>query len=81
MTSYEQGGHLLGVVDKMDYLQDLGVNLLYLTPVNTSRLANTIFRHGFEKFSLLRARIASQIIHGKRCFRFYCVFMKRLRPH
>jgi len=31
-----QGGHLLGVVDKMDYLQDLGVNLLYLTPVNTS---------------------------------------------
>ena len=33
-----QGGHLLGVVDKLDYLQELGVDLLYLTPVITSRL-------------------------------------------
>eukprot|EP00959_Pyramimonas_sp_CCMP1952_P010966 229680-Pyramimonas_sp.AAC.1 len=31
-----QGGHLLGVVDKLQYLEDLGVNTLYLTPVNTS---------------------------------------------
>uniref|UniRef100_A0A7S0RZY6 Glycosyl hydrolase family 13 catalytic domain-containing protein n=1 Tax=Pyramimonas obovata TaxID=1411642 RepID=A0A7S0RZY6_9CHLO len=31
-----QGGHLLGVVDKLQYLEELGVNTLYLTPVNTS---------------------------------------------
>ena len=28
-----QGGNLLGVVEKLDYLQDLGVNALYLCPI------------------------------------------------
>jgi glycosidase len=27
------GGDLLGIVGKLDYLQDLGVNALYLTPI------------------------------------------------
>jgi cyclomaltodextrinase / maltogenic alpha-amylase / neopullulanase len=28
-----QGGDLLGVVDKLDYLQDLGINAIYLNPI------------------------------------------------
>jgi neopullulanase len=28
-----QGGDLLGIVDKLDYLQELGVNALYLNPI------------------------------------------------
>jgi len=28
-----KGGDLLGVVDKLDYLQDLGINAIYFTPV------------------------------------------------
>lgn len=31
-----QGGDLLGVVDKLDYLKDLGVNALYLNPIFAS---------------------------------------------
>jgi neopullulanase len=31
-----QGGDLLGVVDKLDYVQDLGVTALYLTPIFAS---------------------------------------------
>ena len=31
-----QGGDLLGIVDKLDYLQELGINALYLNPVFAS---------------------------------------------
>jgi cyclomaltodextrinase / maltogenic alpha-amylase / neopullulanase len=31
-----QGGDLLGIVDKLDYLQELGITALYLTPVFAS---------------------------------------------
>lgn len=31
-----QGGDLRGIVDKLDYLQDLGVNALYLNPIFSS---------------------------------------------
>ncbi len=31
-----QGGDLLGIVDKLDYLQDLGITALYLTPIFAS---------------------------------------------
>ncbi|MCB0262863.1 MAG: alpha-amylase [Calditrichaeota bacterium] len=31
-----QGGDLLGVVDKLDYLQDLGINAIYLNPIFSS---------------------------------------------
>ncbi|MBX3054285.1 MAG: alpha-glucosidase C-terminal domain-containing protein [Caldilineaceae bacterium] len=31
-----QGGNLLGIVDKLDYLQELGVNALYLNPIFSS---------------------------------------------
>ena len=31
-----QGGDLLGIVDRLDYLQSLGVNALYLNPIFAS---------------------------------------------
>ena len=31
-----QGGDLFGVIEKLDYLQDLGVNCIYLNPIFTS---------------------------------------------
>jgi cyclomaltodextrinase len=31
-----KGGDLLGIVDKLDYLSDLGINALYLTPIFAS---------------------------------------------
>ena len=31
-----QGGDLLGIVDRLDYLTDLGVNALYLNPIFSS---------------------------------------------
>ena len=31
-----QGGDLLGIVDKLDYLQDLGINAIYLNPIFAS---------------------------------------------
>ena len=31
-----QGGDLNGVLERLDYLQDLGVDVLYLNPINTS---------------------------------------------
>ena len=31
-----QGGDLLGIVDRLDYLEDLGVNALYLNPIFSS---------------------------------------------
>jgi glycosidase len=30
------GGDLKGIIDKLDYLEDLGINLIYLTPIFTS---------------------------------------------
>jgi cyclomaltodextrinase len=30
------GGNLQGIIEKLDYLQDLGINTLYLTPIFTS---------------------------------------------
>ena len=31
-----QGGDLYGIIDKLDYLQDLGITALYLNPIFTS---------------------------------------------
>ena len=39
------GGDLQGVLDKMDYLQELGVEVIYFNPLFVSRpTINTIFR-------------------------------------
>ncbi len=40
-----QGGDLLGIVDKLDYLQELGITALYLNPVFSSAS-----NHGYHTF-------------------------------
>jgi len=45
-----QGGDLRGVVDKLDYLQDLGVNALYLNPIFAS--ASNHRYHTFDYFQI-----------------------------
>ncbi len=45
-----QGGDLLGIVDKLDYLQDLGINALYFNPIFSSA-ANHRY-HTFDYFQV-----------------------------
>ncbi|MCA9950808.1 MAG: glycoside hydrolase family 13 protein [Anaerolineales bacterium] len=45
-----QGGDLLGIVDKLDYLQNLGVTALYLNPIFTS--ASNHRYHTFDYYSV-----------------------------
>ena len=42
-----KGGDLLGVVEKLDYLQDLGVNALYLNPVFQSASNHRYHTHDY----------------------------------
>ncbi len=44
-----QGGDLIGVVEKLDYLQDLGVNALYFTPIFQSASNHRYHTHDYEK--------------------------------
>ncbi|HMQ53439.1 MAG TPA: glycoside hydrolase family 13 protein [Anaerolineae bacterium] len=43
-----QGGDLRGIVDKLDYLQDLGINALYLNPVFSSAT-----NHGYHTYDYM----------------------------
>lgn len=45
-----QGGDLLGIVDRLDYLLDLGINALYLNPVFSS--ASNHRYHTFDYFTV-----------------------------
>ena len=45
-----QGGDLLGVVDRLDYLEDLGVNALYLNPIFSS--ASNHRYHTYDYFQV-----------------------------
>lgn len=45
-----QGGDLLGIVDKLDYLRDLGVTALYLNPIFSS--ASNHRYHTFDYFQV-----------------------------
>jgi len=45
-----QGGDLLGIVDRLDYLQELGINALYLNPIFASA-ANHRY-HTFDYFEV-----------------------------
>lgn len=45
-----QGGDLLGIVDKLDYLQELGINALYLNPIFAS--ASNHRYHTFDYFEV-----------------------------
>ncbi len=44
-----QGGDLVGVVEKLDYLGDLGVNALYLNPIFQSASNHRYHTHDYEK--------------------------------
>ena len=56
-----KGGDLLGVVEHLDYLQDLGVNALYFTPVFTS--ASNHRYHTYDYYSV------DPILGGNRALR------------
>ena len=45
-----QGGDLLGVVDRLDYLEELGVNALYLNPIFSS--ASNHRYHTYDYFQV-----------------------------
>jgi neopullulanase len=44
-----QGGDLVGVLEKLDYLQDLGVNAVYFTPIFQSASNHRYHTHDYEK--------------------------------
>ena len=44
-----QGGDLIGVVEHLDYLQDLGINAIYFTPVFQSASNHRYHTHDYEK--------------------------------
>ncbi len=44
-----QGGDLVGVVEKLDYLTDLGINAIYFTPVFQSASNHRYHTHDYEK--------------------------------
>lgn len=44
-----QGGDLVGVIERLDYLVDLGVNALYFTPVFQSASNHRYHTHDYEK--------------------------------
>jgi len=56
-----QGGDLYGIVDKLDYLQDLGVNALYLNPIFSSA-ANHRY-HTYDYYQV------DPLLGGNRAFR------------
>jgi cyclomaltodextrinase / maltogenic alpha-amylase / neopullulanase len=44
-----QGGDLLGVVERLDYLVDLGINAIYFTPIFQSACNHRYHTHDYEK--------------------------------
>jgi len=44
-----QGGDLLGVAERLDYLSDLGINAIYFTPVFQSASNHRYHTHDYEK--------------------------------
>jgi len=44
-----QGGDLVGVVERLDYLADLGINALYFTPIFQSASNHRYHTHDYEK--------------------------------
>ena len=44
-----KGGDLYGVIEKLDYLEDLGVNFLYLTPIFASTANHRYHTHDYFK--------------------------------
>jgi neopullulanase len=48
-----QGGNLLGIVEKLEYLQGLGVTALYLTPIFASAANHRYHTHDYYQVDLL----------------------------
>ena len=44
-----QGGDLIGVIERLDYLADLGVNVIYFTPIFQSASNHRYHTHDYEK--------------------------------
>ncbi len=44
-----QGGDLIGVVERLDYLKELGVNAIYFTPIFQSASNHRYHTHDYEK--------------------------------
>jgi neopullulanase len=44
-----QGGDLVGVVERLDYLSDLGINAIYFTPIFQSASNHRYHTHDYEK--------------------------------
>ena len=44
-----QGGDLVGVVERLDYLTDLGINAIYFTPIFQSASNHRYHTHDYEK--------------------------------
>jgi neopullulanase len=44
-----QGGDLLGIVERLDYLVDLGINAIYFTPIFQSASNHRYHTHDYEK--------------------------------
>jgi neopullulanase len=44
-----QGGDLVGVIEHLDYLQDLGINAIYFTPIFQSASNHRYHTHDYEK--------------------------------
>ena len=56
-----QGGDLLGVMEKLDYLQDLGINAIYFNPIFAS--ASNHRYHTYDYYTV------DPILGGNRAFR------------
>jgi len=48
-TRHGYQGHLIGVVERLDYLKDLGINAVYFTPVFQSASNHRYHTHDYEK--------------------------------
>lgn len=44
-----QGGDLIGIAERLDYLKDLGVNAIYMTPIFQSASNHRYHTHDYEK--------------------------------
>lgn len=58
-----QGGDLLGIVEHLDYLQDLGVTAIYMTPIFQSACNHRYHTHDYEKVDpMLGGNLALRVL-------------------
>ena len=54
------GGDLQGVLDKMDYLEELGVDVIYFNPIFVSSTISMIFRITIRRPHLVRSSMTEE---------------------